>query len=128
MIIVSLMMTLAYRFLPVIPNITFPRDTEFTYTVNETESVVFTCSATGIPPPEISWMRNGVRFNQNNTRVTVSDPTMPELYSTDGGDTYFVSRNLTLDSTMDSDSGTYTCVASNVAASVTQHLQLTVQG
>ena len=96
--------------------------------MNETEPVVFTCSATGIPPPEISWMRNGVTFNQSITRVTLSDPTVPAIYSTDRGDIYFVSRNLTLDSTMDSNSGTYTCVASNAAASVTQNLQLTVQG
>jgi len=96
--------------------------------VNETEPVVFTCSATGIPPPEISWMRNGVPFNQTITQVTLSVPTVPELYSTDRGDIYFVSRNLTLDSTMDSDSGAYTCVASNAAASVTQNLQLTIQG
>ena len=38
---------------------------------------------------------------------------MPELFSTGGGNIYFVSRNLTLDNTMDADSGTYTCVASN---------------
>ena len=102
---------------------------DFTYFVNETDSVTFTCSATGIPPPEITWMRSGVVFS--NTRVTVSNPTMPELYSTDGGNIYLVSRNLTLDNTMDADSGTYTCVASNgnaVTPSVTQDFELFVNG
>ena len=88
-------------------------DDGFIYTVNENDPVTFTCSATGIPPPEITWMRNGAPFDQSNTRVTLSDPTMPELFSTSGGNIYFVSRNLTLDNTMDADSGTYICVASN---------------
>ena len=74
-------------------------------------------------------MRNGVPFS--NSRVTLSDPTMPELYSTDGGNIYFVSRNLTLDNTTDADSGIYTCVASNgnaVTPSVTQDFELFVNG
>ena len=98
----------------------------FTYTVNETDPVIFTCSATGIPPPEITWMRNGVPFS--NTRVTL---TMPELYSTDGGTISFVSRSLTLNNTMDADSGTYTCVASNgnaVTPNVTRDFELFVNG
>ena len=95
-----------------VPNITFPPD-GLVYTVNETDPVTFTCSATGIPPPEITWMRNGAPFDQSNMRVTLSDPTIPEPFRTGGGDIYFVSRNLTLDNTMDADSGTYTCVASN---------------
>ena len=56
---------------------------------------------------------------------------MPELYSTDGGNIYFISRSLTLDNTMDADSGTYTCVASNgnaVTPSVTQDFELFVNG
>ena len=74
-------------------------------------------------------MRNGVPFS--DSRVTVSVPTMPELYSTDGGNIYFVSRDLTLDNTMDADSGTYTCVASNgnaMTPSVTQDFELFVNG
>jgi len=65
----------------------------------------------------------------SDTQATFSDPTMPELYSTDGGNIYFVSRNLTLDNTMDADSGTYTCVASNgnaVTPSVTQNFEVVV--
>ena len=115
----------------VIPNITFPVDSGFTYAVNETYPVTFTCSATGIPPPEITWMRNGAPFDQSNIRVTLSDPTMPELLSTGEGSIYFVSRNLTLDNTMDADSGTYTCVASNgnaVDPTDMQNFELFVRG
>jgi len=67
----------------------------------------------------------------SNTRVTLSDPTMPELYSTVRGNIYFVNRNLTLNNTMDADSGAYTCVASNgnaVTPSVTQDFELFVNG
>ena len=97
--------------------------------MNETDPVTFTCSATGIPPPEITWIRNGVPFS--NTRVTLSNPTMPELYPTDGGNIFLVSRNLTLANTMDADSGTYTCVASNgnaVTPNDTQDFELFVNG
>ena len=99
--------------------------------MNEGDPVTFTCSATGIPPPEITWMRNGAPFDQSNTRVILSDPTMPELFSTGGGNIYFVSRNLTLDNTMDADSGTYTCVASNgnaVDPTDMQNFELFVRG
>ena len=91
--------------------------------------MTFTCSATGIPPPEITWTKNEVPFS--NARVTLSDPTMPELYSTLGGIIFLVSRNLTLETTMDADSGTYSCVASNgnsVEPSVTQNFELFVNG
>ena len=56
---------------------------------------------------------------------------MPELYSTDGGNIYLVSRNLTLVNTMDADSDIYTCVASNgnaVTPSVTQDFEVFVNG
>ena len=115
----------------VVPNITFPVDDGFTYTVNENDPVTFTCSATGIPPPEITWMRNGAPFDQSNTQVTLSDPTIPKLFSTGGGNIYLVSRNLTLDNTMDADSGTYTCVAFNgnaVDPTDTQNFELFVRG
>ena len=111
-------------------NITFPLDGQL-YTVNEGDPVTFTCSATGIPPPEITWMRNGSPFDQSNTRVTLSDPRMPEPFSSDGGNIYFVSRNLTLDNTVDADSGTYTCVASNrnaVDPTDMQNFELFVRG
>ena len=76
-------------------------------------------------------MRNGAPFDQSNTQVTLSDPTIPKLFSTGGGNIYLVSRNLTLDNTMDADSGTYTCVAFNgnaVDPTDTQNFELFVRG
>ena len=112
----------------VVPNITFPPDGQL-YTVNETDPVTFTCSATGIPPPEITWIRSGVVLDESvDSRISLSDPSDPETVSTAGGNIFSVSRNLTLDNTRDNDSDTYTCVASNAAANVTQDFDLVVQG
>ena len=109
-------------------NITFPPDGQ-AYTVNENDPVTFTCSATGIPPPEITWIRSGVVLDESvDSRISVSDPeTVPNL----GGNITSVSRNLTMSSTRGNDSSIYTCVASNrnaVTPNVTQDFRLFVNG
>ena len=112
-----------------IPNVTFPPD-GLVYTVNETDPVTYTCSATGIPPPEITWMRNGVVQNESvDSRISLSNPSDPEPVLTAGGNISSVSRTLTISSTRDNDSDTYTCVAANgntVTPSVTQNFGLFV--
>ena len=104
----------------------------FTYTVNEDDPVTFTCLATGIPPPEISWMRNGAVQNESvDSRISLSNPSDPETVPTPGGNISVVSRSLTINNTRDNDSDTYTCVASNgntVTPSVTQNFGLFVNG
>ena len=104
----------------------------FTYVVNETAPVIFTCSAIGIPPPEITWTRNGVLLDDNvDPRISLSNPSDPQVLPTTRGDIYLVSRNLIISNTRDNDSDTYTCVASNGNArtpSVTQDFELIVQG
>ena len=109
-------------------NITFPPD-GLVYTVNETDPVTFTCSATGIPPPEITWMRNGVILNESvDSRISLSDP---ETVPTGGGNIISVSHTLNISTTRDNDSGPYTCVASNgnaVTPNVTQDFRLFVNG
>ena len=104
----------------------------FTYTVNETDPVTFTCSATGISPPDITWMRNGAVQNESvDSRISLSNPSDPEPVPTAGGNISSVSRSLTLSSTRDNDSDTYTCVASNgntVTPSVIQNFGLFVNG
>ena len=115
----------------VVPSILIP-SVNFTYVVNETDPVIFMCSAAGIPLPEITWMRNGVLLDDNvDSSISLSNPTDPEVFSTTSGNIYSVSRNLTISNTRDNDSDTYTCVASNGNArtpNVSQEFELIVQG
>ena len=72
-------------------------------------------------------MKNGVPFDQRNIRITLSDYS-EQIYTSNG---FLVSRNLILESTMDADSGTYTCVASNgnaLTPMITQNFKLLVNG
>ena len=77
-------------------------------------------------------MRSGVVLDRNaGSRISLSDPSDPETVPTAGGNISFVSRNLTMSSTRNTDSGTYTCVASNgnaVTPNVTQNFNLFVNG
>ena len=97
--------------------------------MNETDSVTFVCVVVGIPAPSISFYRNGTLLDQStDQRITLIDNSDPQEFQTATGMVFHVSRNLTLDNTTDADSGTYTCVASNAAANVTQDFSLVVQG
>ena len=123
-------MTIFCLICAVVPSILFPL-VNFTYIVNETDPVTFNCSATGIPPPEITWMRNGVLLDDNvDPRISLGNLSDPEVFPTTGGNIYSVSRNLTISNTGDNDSDTYTCVGSNgnaVTPSVAQDFELIVQ-
>ena len=98
----------------------------FTLTVNETEVALFECTATGIPPPTISWYRNGMELG-GDPRITLSDHTAPTLVQGDGGMVYSVSRTLMLANTRDEDSDIYTCRASNIVGNDTRDFELVVQ-
>ena len=110
----------------VVPVITYPPD-NFTLVVNEGMSVTFTCNATGIPAPTIMWFRNNAEFNTTtNSRVRINDPTDPVIVSSPTGNVSSVSRGLMISDTMDPDSGTYSCVASNGVGSIEQEFELFV--
>ena len=101
----------------------------FTETVNEAAPVTFICVVVGIPAPNISFYRSGVLLDRStDPRITLTDNSVPLDFLTSNGTVFLVSRNLTLDSVMDADSGFYTCVASNAAANGTQNFELLVQG
>ena len=95
----------------------YPEMGQMNYTVNETDTVTFECSATGIPPPIITWLRNGMELNSTtDSRVTIGDPMDIDLPRDNDGETVsMVTRTLNLINTTDGDSGMYSCMATNDA-------------
>ena len=78
-----------------------------------TVSFPVSCTAAGIPPPNITWSDpSGMRLP--NDRITLEDHTTPQLMTNDGFTfLYHVTRNLVFTNTSDSDTGNYTCTADN---------------
>ncbi|KFP01647.1 Hemicentin-1, partial [Calypte anna] len=82
--------------------------------VNETISnpVTFVCDATGIPPPTIVWLKNGKPMENSDSL---------EVHVLSGGSKLQITRSQLLDS------GTYTCIASNVEGKAQKSYVLSVQ-
>ena len=113
-------------YLSVVPPMIQTVPGQMIYTVNETETVTFECSATGIPGPSISWSRNGIELS--GPRVMIGDPIATNFSrGSDGEYVWLVNRTLELANTMDDDSGTYTCNATNSAGENSQPFELIVQ-
>ena len=77
--------------------------------VNATDNVTVSCTASGLPAPDIRFL-NGRGVLSTSGRIdvgTLSDPT--ELAS----GASLVSRTLTISATVDGDSGQYSCEAFN---------------
>ena len=104
-------------------------DGQTNYTVNEGNSVTFECIATGIPAPEITWRRNGMAFNSSDSRVTIGNMpnTMEVMRDSDNETVFEVTQTLTLNTTMDSDSGMYECVAMSDVGEDSGFFELIVQ-
>ena len=110
----------------------YPEVGQMNYTMNETDTVTFECSATGIPPPTITWLRNGMELNDmTDSRVAVDDPTEMDFPRDNDGETVsVVTRTLNLINTTDGDSGMYFCMLTNDAdpGTDTEEFELIVQG
>ncbi|GCC29770.1 hypothetical protein chiPu_0008212 [Chiloscyllium punctatum] len=74
--------------------------------------VTFACDATGIPPPTLTWLKNGRTFANAESL---------EMHILSGGNKLQIARSQL------SDSGTYTCVASNVEGTARKNYILTIQ-
>ena len=104
-------------------------------TVDQFTLANFDCSAAGIPPPDISWVRvynNGTIVQltmASDPRVTLLDAEEDSEYDLENvGIVSLVNRTLNLSSALDDDSGTYRCIARNEAGNDTQDFELVVQG
>ena len=103
----------------------YPEVTQTSYTVNETDSIVFECKATGIPAPDIDF-----DFGDITARVDVRESSLPVevTRNQDGEIVYQVTRTAMINRTMDSDSGVYMCGANNDVGMDQESFELIVQG
>ena len=90
-------------------------------TQNVTAGTQFTltCNATGYPVPSVEWTLNGTSYTIRNSSV-VTVMTTGELRSN--------TSVITVTNAIDSDTGLYECVATNVVNNDTQSATVTVQG
>ena len=115
-----------------VPRIITPME-NFTYIANETNSIMFECSTSGIPAPTISWFRINQTVSTELTDGTRSLIAPPQVNSTyelpDGrGTASLVTSTLTIPATQDDDSGQYACQAVNDFGNETRQFELIVQG
>ncbi len=102
------------------PNIVMPRETE-EFTTNEGTDISFTCTATGSPPPSISFTYESQSLNRSDGRPTqqvgasiVDRVMLGEEMMTINSTTqlYEVTRVFTLFDVAEGDSVNFTCLAS----------------
>ena len=110
--------------LPVVTSV-YPEVGQTNYTVNETDSIIFECTATGIPAPDIDF-----DFGDITARVDVRESSLPVevTRNQDGEIVYQVTRTAMINRTMDSDSGVYMCGANNDVGMDQESFELIVQG
>uniref|UniRef100_A0A665VTB7 Hemicentin-1 n=1 Tax=Echeneis naucrates TaxID=173247 RepID=A0A665VTB7_ECHNA len=92
------------------PSIDGPAEESITETISN--PVTFSCDASGIPPPRLAWLKNG-RPIENSESL--------EMHIFSGGSKLQIARSQL------SDSGTYTCLASNVEGKAHKSYHLTIQ-
>ena len=112
----------------VVPEIleVYPQPGQTSYIVNETESITFDCSATGVPEPVISWFRDGEELSGD--RVMINNATSEDYMRTSDRETVRrVNRTLVLANAIDADSGMYTCNATNDAGRAGRPFEHVVQ-
>ena len=81
------------------------------------ESSQFTCTATGVPLPTITWLRDNTALSDGIDYTTSS---------TDDGS--LVTSTLSVLNLVFSDTGNFSCSASNSEGTVTSEFTLTVEG
>ena len=84
--------------------------------------VSFFCIASGHPRPEIKWVKNCTTIRSNNKKFLIHDLKLGDCVTNKCD----LSSKLWVLNTIESDTGTYTCRASNIAGHVTRTAQLII--
>ena len=85
--------------------------------LNETDDLTLTCSASGFPLVEISWLLDGVVLPEEHSNISVSDPaSTPPL----------VSSVLAIPAVTFANNGTYTCRARNDPRGYTGNVSMVI--
>nr|XP_061790885.1 hemicentin-1-like [Nerophis lumbriciformis] len=92
------------------PGFEGPADEKIVETISN--PVTFACDATGIPPPSLRWLKNGQPIESSGSL---------EMHIFSGGSKLQIARSQM------SDSGTYTCLASNLLGKAQKNYHLTIQ-
>ena len=108
-----------YVFSLVVPAV---NSSETDYRVNVTDTVMFQCTATGIPPPTLSWFNGTTPLNGSDSRVTIGDASSQSLTSL----LFEVTQNVTIQNTARDDTGNYSCLAENDAGNDTALFEFVV--
>ena len=118
----------------VTPSIIIP-EANFQFIVNQTDSLTIVCNATGVPATAIAWYRSettpltGAPDSENeiNSRIELSEQDI-FFFLGPNGTLLLTSQSLTLSPANGTDTGNYSCVATNVVQMVTQPFTIFVQG
>ncbi|XP_044528060.1 hemicentin-1 [Gracilinanus agilis] len=92
------------------PKIEGPQEEKVVETISN--PVTLACDATGIPPPTLVWMKN---------RKPIENSDSLEVHVLSGGSKLQIARS------QHSDSGTYTCIASNIEGKAQKNYLLSIQ-
>ena len=87
-------------------------DHQTQYTVVEGRSVTLHCPASGVPPPTITWSKNGQGIPLNDAHYDVDE----------------VAGTLTIFGVLPSDFGTYQCLVSNAGGTISKDISVSVYG
>lgn len=118
----------------VTPLVVIP-EANFQFIVNQTNSLTIVCNATGVPVTNISWYQSdntsltGLQNAEGeiNSRIDLSEQDT-SLYPGPNGTLFLTSQSLTLSSANGTDTGNYSCVATNLVQTVTRPFSIFVQG
>jgi len=90
------------------------------FRVNRTDDISFICSARGIPPPSIRFLRGGVELNRTGGESGAGGDLVLRVQLTDESSsvymdsaTFMVSQMLTVFDVIEEDTGMFTCEASS---------------